>query len=356
MVDLGIVVPCYNEEEVLPETAKRLGKLLQRLIDARKVSARSHVCFVDDGSRDGTWNVIESLAREHGFIRGIKLSRNQGHQNALLAGLLNTDGDAIITIDADLQDDIEAIEEMLQAYEAGHDIVYGVRRRRVTDTFFKRFTAESYYRLLRKMGAEIVPNHADYRLMSRRAINALRDFREVNLFMRGVIPLLGFPSTCVYYDRAERFAGESKYPFHKMLAFAVEGVTSFSAMPLRMITALGILISAASFLVTVWALWVRFISDKVVPGWASTVIPSYLLGGIQLLCIGVIGEYLAKIYLETKQRPPFHIESLTASVHAGQTDTRSRLRGAADREASGEIDERLAAGIYVPRGEKPIAP
>jgi polyisoprenyl-phosphate glycosyltransferase len=346
MVDLSIVVPCYNEEAVLPETARRLGRLLQRLIDTRKASARSHVCFVDDGSRDGTWKLIQLLAREQGFIHGIKLSRNQGHQNALLAGLFNTDGDAVISIDADLQDDLEAIEEMLDAYEAGHDIVYGVRKRRDTDTFFKRFTAESYYRLLRAMGVEIVPNHADYRLMSRRAIEALRDFHEVNLFVRGVIPLLGFPSTAVYYDRAERFAGESKYPVRKMLAFAVEGLTSFSAMPLRMITALGILISAASFLVTLWALWVRFIGNSAVPGWASTVIPSYFLGGIQLLCLGVIGEYLAKIYLETKRRPLFHIDSLTASVHAGQTSTvpsRLSTSGAGDREASGEVGERLPA-------------
>jgi glycosyltransferase involved in cell wall biosynthesis len=310
MLDVSIVVPCYNEEAVLPETARRLGALLRRLVDRQTVAPRSCVYFVDDGSRDGTWTVIQSLAREHPFVRGIRLSRNRGHQNALLAGLFTAEGDAVVTIDADLQDDVDAIGAMLEAHVAGHDIVYGVRRRRDSDTYFKRCTARAYYRLLRAMGVEVVPDHADFRLMSRRAIEALREFREVNLFLRGIVPLLGFPATVVFYDRASRFAGESKYPLRRMLGFAIQGVTSFSAVPLRLITWLGLTIFAASFVVTLWALWERFVQGSAVPGWASTVIPSYLLGGIQLLCIGIIGEYLAKIYIETKHRPRFHVEAV----------------------------------------------
>ncbi len=310
---LSIVVPCYNEEEVLPETVKRLAGLLGRLVEQGKISADSHAIFVDDGSRDRTWELIESCAASQNYVRGVKLSRNRGHQNALLAGLFHADGDAVISVDADLQDDLEAIVQMVDAHLAGMDVVYGVRRRRDTDTFFKRLTAEGYYRLLARMGVEIVFNHADYRLLSRRAINALREYGESNFFLRGIVPQIGFPSATVYYDRAERFAGESKYPLRKMLAFAWQGISSFSAAPLHFITSLGLLISLGSFGVSAWALWIKLFSDQAVPGWASTVVPIYLLGGVQLLCIGIIGEYLAKIYLETKQRPRYFIEK-TAGV------------------------------------------
>lgn len=305
---LAIVIPCHNEEAVLPETSRRLAFLLSDLISAGSISQDSYVLFVDDGSRDATWSFIEKLAVENTIFRGLKLSRNRGHQIALIAGLFAAEGDAIVSVDADLQDDLQAIEQMVTAFKAGADVVYGVRKRRETDTFFKRFTAEGYYRLLEKLGVEIVFNHADYRLLSRRAIDALRQFDERNLFLRGIIPQLGFPSTIVYYDRAERFAGESKYPLKKMLAFAWQGITSFSAAPLRAITGIGILISMGSFLVAAWALCIRFFSDSAVPGWASTVVPMYFLGGVQLLCIGIIGEYLAKLYVEVKRRPQYFVE------------------------------------------------
>lgn len=305
---LNIVVPCYNEEAVLPVTIAHLKTLLGTLVEKNLVDPASHVIFVDDGSRDRTWQLIQEASAESPFIRGIKLSRNRGHQNAVLAGLLDAKGDAVISIDADLQDDIGAIEKMILSHRQGSDIVFGVRKSRDTDTFFKRLTAEGYYRLLKRFGVEVVFNHADYRLMSRRTIEALRDFSEVNLFLRGIIPQLGFPTSIVYYDRAERFAGESKYPLGKMLALAWQGVTSFSTVPLRMITVLGLLISLGSFGITLWALAIRLFTDIAVPGWTSTVVPIYLLGGVQLLCIGIIGEYLAKIYLETKRRPHFFIE------------------------------------------------
>jgi len=305
---LSIVVPCYNEEAVLPATISQLKSLLGDLVEKNLVEPTSHVIFVDAGSRDRTWQIIQEASASSEAIHGIKLSRNRGHQNAVLAGLLDAKGDAVISVDADLQDDLGAIEKMIRAHRKGSDIVFGVRKSRDTDTFFKRFTAEGYYRLLERFGVEVVYNHADYRLMSRRTIEALRDFSEVNLFLRGIIPQLGFPSSIVYYDRAERFAGESKYPLGKMLALAWQGVTSFSTVPLRMITALGLLISLGSFGITLWALFIRLFSDMAVPGWTSTVVPIYLLGGVQLLCIGIIGEYLAKIYLETKRRPHFFIE------------------------------------------------
>ncbi|WP_195797340.1 glycosyltransferase family 2 protein [Roseateles sp. DAIF2] len=311
---LSIVVPCYNEEAVLGETLARLGRLLEELCEAGQIAADSELVFVDDGSRDRTWALIEAASRSSPWVRGLKLSRNRGHQQAVLAGLMLARGDATISVDADLQDDLGAIPAMLKAHAGGAEIVYGVRKRRDTDTFFKRATAEGYYRLLARLGVEIVFNHADYRLLGRRAVEALREYREVNLFLRGVIPQLGFTTAQVYYDRAERFAGESKYPLSKMLGLAWQGVTSFSTMPLRLITSLGLLISLASFGITLWALWVRLFSDSSVPGWASTVVPIYLLGGIQLLCIGIIGEYLAKTYVETKRRPLFHIEHDTAAV------------------------------------------
>jgi glycosyltransferase involved in cell wall biosynthesis len=310
MVTLSIVVPCYNEEEVLPETAHRLGELFDDLISRQKISARSRVYFVDDGSRDRTWPLIESLSRSRHYIAGIKLSRNRGHQNALLAGLFAAEGDAVISIDADLQDDLGAIYPMIEAFEAGNDIVFGVRRARSTDTLFKRVTAVTYYRLLRAMGVDLVLDHADYRLMSRRAVDALAGYGEVGLFVRGIIPQLGFRSTCVTYDRAERFAGVSKYPLGRMLALAWDGITSFSVVPLRIVTIAGGLISMVSFLIALWALGVRLLSTRAVPGWASIVLPITFLGGIQLLGMGIIGEYVGKIYLECKRRPRYFIEEI----------------------------------------------
>jgi len=305
---LSIVIPCYNEEAVLPETAARLQTLLADLAARSKISADSHVIFIDDGSRDRTWALIESLTQASPCFRGLKLSRNRGHQNALMAGLLNAEGDVTISIDADLQDDLAAIEAMLDAHAAGSDIVYGVRKRRDTDSFFKRFSAEGYYWLLARFGVEVVFNHADYRLMSRRTLAALARYGESNLFLRGIIPQLGFPSSIVYYERAERFAGESKYPLRKMLTFAWQGITSFSSAPLRFITAMGVLVSFGSLGFSAWALWVRLFTEDAVPGWTSTVVPLYFLGGVQLLSIGILGEYVAKIYSETKRRPAFFLE------------------------------------------------
>lgn len=307
MVNISIVIPCYNEQDVLPETWGRLKKLLGNLKEEKIISSESKIIFVDDGSKDATWQLIESYTVEDHWASGIKLSRNRGHQNALLAGLLYAKGDAVISVDADLQDDINVIKKMIEEFVSGKDIVYGVRKERDTDTLFKRFTAESYYRLLNIMGVEVIFNHADYRLLSRRAIEALREFREVNLFLRAIIPLLGFSSSIVYYQRKERFAGESKYPLKKMLALAWQGITSFSAVPLRMITILGFTIFLGSLSITLWAIAVRLFSEQAVPGWTSTVVPIYLMGGIQLLGIGVIGEYLAKTYMETKSRPLFII-------------------------------------------------
>jgi polyisoprenyl-phosphate glycosyltransferase len=304
---LAIVVPCYNEDEVLPETASRLNSVLNELMAAGFIGGMS-VYFIDDGSTDRTWALIEEMAARDNRVHGIKLSRNYGHQSALLAGLFHAPGDAVISIDADLQDDLAAIKDMLAAYSTGAEIVYGIRRERSSDTIFKRGTAEGYYRLLQTMGVRLVFNHADYRLLSRRVIEALRGYKETNLFLRGLIPQLGFNSATVYYNRSERFAGESKYPFSKMLGLAIEGVTSFSEVPLKLITVLGLLISLFSFGLALWALGVRIFNPSAVPGWASIVIPLYFLGGIQLLCMGVIGQYLAKVYSETKARPRFIVE------------------------------------------------
>ena len=325
---LSIVVPCYNEEAALPETVNRLMRLVRGLAAEGRIERGSHVVLVDDGSRDRTWSLIETYAAAHPEIRGIKLSRNRGHQNALLAGLLGAQGDITISVDADLQDDLNAIGEMIAAHAGGADIVYGVRKRRDTDSFFKRFSAEAYYWLLARMGVDIVFNHADYRLLSRRALDALKQFDESNLFLRGIIPQLGFRTAVVYYDRAERYAGESKYPLRKMLSFAWEGITSFSAAPLRLITGLGVLISLGSFLISLWAIWVRVFSASAVPGWASTVVPLYFLGGVQLLCTGIIGEYLAKIYMETKRRPHFIVESRAGQWPDNPVSFRAREQGA----------------------------
>jgi glycosyltransferase involved in cell wall biosynthesis len=301
MIKLAIVVPCYNEEEVLDETNNRLINLINNLIDIEKIGIGSKIYYIDDGSTDHTWGIIEEFSETQNCVEGIKLSRNVGHQHALLAGLLEADGDALVSIDADLQDDVSVIEQMVDEFNHRKvQIVYGVRKQRKSDSFFKRTSADLFYKVLRLMGGQLIEHHADFRLMGRPAIEGLREFREVNLFLRGIIPLIGFKSSIVYYDRTARFAGTSKYPFKKMLSLALNGITSFSIAPLRMITALG-------FLVLISAL----LTDAMVPGWASTILPIYFLGGIQVLCIGVLGEYIGKIYNETKQRPRYFIEKTT---------------------------------------------
>lgn len=307
---LSIVVPCYNEEEVLPETASRLLALLDGMRAEGLVAEGSGVWFVDDGSRDRTWQLIDDYVRHERRINGIRLSRNRGHQQALLAGLETATGDVLVSIDADLQDDVSVIRQMMIEYHRGSDVVFGVRKARHTDTWFKRATAEGYYRILKALGVDIVFNHADFRLMSRRAIEALRRYEETNLFLRGIIPTIGFPSSTVEYDRAERFAGDSKYPLRKMVALAIDGVTSFSAAPLRFIAGMGLAIFVISMLTSVWALWIKLFTDRGVPGWASSVLPMYLLGGVQLLSLGVLGEYVAKIYMESKRRPRYIIDTV----------------------------------------------
>ena len=316
MTVLALIVPCYNEQEVLPETCRRMVALLNRLSDAGKISTESRIYFVDDGSKDDTWSIIESCVRDGLPVVGIKLSRNRGHQNALIAGLFTAEGDALVSIDADLQDDVNAIETMVDRYLEGSDVVYGVRKRRESDTFFKRFTAESFYRLIALLGAQTIYNHADYRLLSRRAIDALKEYREVNLFLRGIIPLIGFESTIVEYDRDARFAGESKYPLKKMIALALDAVTSFSVIPLRLITFIGFLVFLFATGMSVFILWIRLFTDIAVPGWTSTLLPIYFLGGIQILCLGIMGEYLGKIYAESKARPRYIIEQVRRARRA----------------------------------------
>ncbi|MBD5134266.1 MAG: glycosyltransferase family 2 protein [Clostridiales bacterium] len=308
---LYIVVPCYNEEEVLPETARRLGDKLRALMQAGKVSPQSRVLFVNDGSKDKTWEVIGRLHRENHLLCGVDLSRNRGHQNALLAGLMTAKdrADMVISMDADLQDDIDAADAMVDKYLAGADIVYGVRSSRKTDTFFKRTSAEAFYRLMDVLGAETVFNHADYRLMSRRALEGLAQFKEVNLFLRGIVPMIGYPTDTVEYERGERFAGESKYPLKKMVAFALEGVTSLSVKPLRMITNLGFLVFFVSVVMIVYNV-ARWAAGNTVAGWASLACSVWFIGGLILLSLGVIGEYLGKLYLESKGRPRFLIREV----------------------------------------------
>lgn len=305
---LAIVVPCYNEQEVLSETKARLVDLLVDLQARGKVTAGSRIYFVDDGSADLTWSLIEGFVDDGAPVVGIRLSRNRGHQNALLAGLFSAEGDAIVSIDADLQDDLGAVEQMVDHYVRGCDVVYGVRRRRDTDSFAKRRAALAFYGVMRRLGAETIRNHADYRLLSRRAVEALKSYREVNLYLRGIVPGLGFRSAVVEYDRLPRFAGETKYPWRKMLSLSLNAITSFSATPLHMISAIGLLLSVASALLGLWVLFVALFTDRAVAGWASTVLPIYFLGGIQLVSLGVIGEYVGKIYLETKGRPRFFID------------------------------------------------
>ena len=305
---LYLVIPCYNEEEVLPETSKRLKEKYTALMSAGKIDADSKIVFVNDGSKDRTWEMIRELHGADPVFRGICLSRNRGHQNALLAGLMTVkdECDAAISLDADLQDDINAIDEMVDRFHEGYEVVYGVRSSRKKDTFFKRTTAQGFYKIMKGMGVETVYNHADYRLMSRRALQALSEFEEVNLFLRGLVPLVGFKSTEVTYERGERFAGESKYPLKKMLAFATEGITSMSVKPIRMIASLGILVFLFSIGVLIYSI-IRKLTGYTVPGWAFLAVSIWALGGVQLLAIGVIGEYIGKIYLETKGRPRFII-------------------------------------------------
>lgn len=306
---LYVVLPCYNEEPVLRETADILKNKMSRLVREEKISPDSRIVFVDDGSRDGTWQIIRQLHEREALFTGISLAANKGHQNALLAGLMTVMDycDVTISMDADLQDDVEAIDEMLERYQAGCEIVYGVRDCRDCDTVFKKYTAEGFYRLLQRMGADIVYNHADYRLMSKKALRALSEYREVNLFLRGMVPMIGYETAQVTYSRKKRTAGESKYPLSKMMSFAFEGATSLSTKPLRMITTLGFFISAFSILILAYTL-VRHFTGNTVIGWTSTVLSIWAVGGLTLLSIGIVGEYVGKIYLETKGRPRYLVK------------------------------------------------
>lgn len=308
---LYLVIPCYNEEAVLHETARQLMKKMKAMIERNMISEESKIMFVNDGSKDKTWDIIQELHRLNPIYSGVKLSRNKGHQNALLAGLMTAreKADMVISLDADLQDDVNVIDKMVEKYYEGSDVVYGVRSARDTDTFFKKFTAEGFYKIMQAMGVEIVFNHADYRLMSKRALDGLSEFHEVNLFLRGIVPLIGYKSDIVTYERHERFAGESKYPLKKMLAFATDGIPSFSIKPIRMITTCGFLIFSISILMLLYFIVIHMLG-KTVQGWTSTVVSIWAIGGLQLLAIGVIGEYIGKIYLETKARPKYIIETV----------------------------------------------
>lgn len=305
---LYVVIPCYNEEEVLDETAKQIDKKLKSLIKANKISKKSKVMFVNDGSKDKTWEKILNLHEKNSLFTGICLSRNKGHQNALLAGLLTAKNyaDVVISMDADLQDDINAIDEMIDKYLVGCDVVYGVRSSRKKDSWFKRFTAETFYKIMKFLGVNIVFNHADYRLTSKRVLEALEGYEEVNLFLRGIFPLIGYTSDVVYYERNKRFAGESKYPLKKMLHFAWDGITSFSVKPIRLILNLGILIFIISLLVTIYCIVVKLVGYTV-DGWTFLACSIWLVGGVQMLSLGIVGEYIGKIYSESKKRPRYHI-------------------------------------------------
>lgn len=308
---LAIVVPCYKEESVLHETHKRLSQLLDRLITEERISSKSYILYVNDGSTDHTWKIIKEFYKNTSYACGLNLAGNVGHQNALMAGLntVKERCDAAISIDADLQDDVNVIPEMIERYMEGNDIVYGVRRERKTDTFFKRTTALAFYRLMKTMGVKSVYNHADYRLMSSRAIQQLCRFRERNLYLRGLVPLIGYQTACVYYNRDKRFAGESKYPFKKMLNFAIDGITSFSVKPVRMIFWLGCIFLLIALCVTIWTLRAYFLHNTV-PGWSSLMISLWLVGGTILVSLGIVGEYIGKIYIEVKDRPRYNEEEL----------------------------------------------
>ena len=309
MTKLYLAIPCYNEEAVLKDTAAKLYEKYHQLIAKGKITSDSKIVFIDDGSSDKTWEIISLLHKGDSMFRGIKLSRNRGHQNALMCGLmtLKDEADAVISIDADLQDDINVFDEMIDKFEAGCDVVYGVRSKRETDTFFKRFTAEEYYKLLNKMGAKVIFNHADFRLMSKRALEAFSQYKEVNLFLRGVVPLVGYKYDIVKYERSERTAGESKYPLKKMLALAWEGITSLSTKPIKLVTRAGLIIFLISIVMLIYFV-IRFFMGATVQGWASLAVSIWAIGGLQLLSIGIVGEYIGKIYLETKHRPRYVVE------------------------------------------------
>lgn len=313
---LYIIVPCYNEEEVLPITKDIFLKKIEGLTQSGKVSEKSRILFVNDGSSDKTWDIIKKLSRENEFFTGISLSRNRGHQNAVLGGLMDAKDrcDITISIDCDGQDDINAMDQMIDEYMNGAEVVYGVRSSRRTDTLFKRTTAQGFYKLLKIMGVEVVYNSADYRLISSRVLQEFANFKEVNLFLRGMIPLVGFKSTCVYYERHERLAGESHYPLRKMMELAFDGITSLSVKPIRIITSLGFIIAFISFIGVIWTVITAFAGDSV-PGWASTTSIICFLSGIQLIALGVLGEYIGKIYMETKQRPRYIISESTDNIH-----------------------------------------
>lgn len=310
-----MVVPCYNEEAVLDETTKQLSAKIQSLIDAGKISDKSRILYVNDGSKDQTWSIISRLHEEYTLVSGLNLSRNRGHQNAVLAGLMYAKEhcDAAISMDADLQDDINAIDEMVEKFNQGMDVVYGVRSSRKKDTFFKKFTAEGFYKIMKWMGVDIVFNHADYRLMSKRVLMQMVNYKEVNLFLRGMVPLIGYPSDNVYYERQERFAGESKYPLKKMLSFAFDGITSFSVKPIRFILSMGMIIFLISLAILIYSVIRHFMGETVL-GWSSLMVSIWALGGLQLLAIGIVGEYIGKMYLETKGRPRFAISQVLNDV------------------------------------------
>lgn len=324
---LTIVVPCFNEEEVLGETSSQLSNLLKKIINDNLVSSESNILFVDDGSKDRTWELIEAECDNSPLVKGLKLAKNVGHQNALIAGLETAakQSDCVISIDADLQDDINVIPTFVEKYWEGYDIVYGVRDSRETDTFFKRNTALGFYKYMDKIGIKLVPNHADFRLMSKRALEELFKYRESNLFLRGLVPLVGFKSTKVYYDRKERFAGESKYPLKKMLAFAFEGITSFSIAPIRLVTVIGFLSLLISLVAGLYAL-IEEILGHTTSGWTSLIISIWFVGGLQLMGIGIIGEYIGKIYQEVKRRPRFAIEKDLYTLGLNEQQKRSALR------------------------------
>ncbi len=323
---LWLVIPCYNEEEILHETASQLHVVMKNLMAKHKIAHSSRIAFVNDGSKDHTWQMIKALTEKDALFVGVNLARNRGHQNALLAGLTiaKNHADSVISMDADLQDDVGVVEKFVDAYAAGNDIVYGVRASRKTDTFFKRFTAESFYKVMRFLGVEVVFNHADYRLMSKRALEGLMQFGEVNLFLRGIVPQIGYPYTTVAYERHERIAGESKYPLKKMIAFALEGITSFTIKPLRIATLLGGIAFLVSIGMLIYCLAVRFMGDTV-SGWTSLSVSIWALGGLQLLMLGIVGEYIGKIYLETKHRPKYIIESIV--YHEESQNIEKNMKG-----------------------------
>ena len=303
------IIPCYNEEAVLPETTRRLTEKLNSMVSTGLINKESRVLYVDDGSKDKTWELISQFNRENPWVEGVKLAHNRGHQNALLCGLMSAMPrcDAAISMDADLQDDIDALDQFVKKFQEGCDVVYGVRNKRDTDTWFKRTTAEGFYKVMNLLGVDVVFNHADYRLMSKRALEALSEYREVNLFLRGIVPLIGYRSDYVYYDRHERFAGESKYSLKKMLSFALDGITSFSVKPLKLISNLGVLISILSIFGLLYAL-ISYFLGVTVSGWTAIVCSIWLLGGLQMLCLGVVGGYIGKIYSEVKARPRYRVE------------------------------------------------